>query len=400
MQTVYVESAGPAVIAADTLTAAEDVTNGGTDDPSALTETSRKDSIPACAVLFHVSAPGTAVGSKPMIVTGACGFIGSHLVDALLAQGHRVIGMDRRHPNQDPVAARNLDTALLSDRFAFIQTDLVKDSIAELIGDADVVFHLAAMPGVRQSWGDAFVDYLDANVAATHRLLTACEQAGIRKLVYASSSSVYGVTDAPSRESDPAMPMSPYGVTKLAGEQLALAFANRPGVRLSVVALRYFTVFGPRQRQEMAMSRMLRAAMAGEVFPLYGDGTQHREFTYVADVVAATIASAFAPIPNEVINVGGGASVRLLDVLAIAQELTGGPVPVEMLPPQDGDVPATRADLTLARRLLGYQPAVSLREGMARHVAWLRSCHSGESVRRSLSHDQHDHPALDPEGSR
>jgi nucleoside-diphosphate-sugar epimerase len=164
--------------------------------------------------------------------------------------------------------------------------------------------------------------------------------------------------------------------------------------------LRYFTVFGPRQRQEMAMSRMLRAAMAGEVFPLYGDGTQHREFTYVADVVAATIASAFAPIPNEVINVGGGASVRLLDVLAIAQELTGGPVPVEMLPPQDGDVPATRADLTLARRLLGYQPAVSLREGMARHVAWLRSCHSGESVRRSLSHDQHDHPALDPEGSR
>ncbi len=250
---------------------------------------------------------------------------------------------------------------------------------------ADTVFHLAAVPGVRSSWGTRFEDYITSNVVATHRLLTACENAGVRRLVLASSSSVYGMCSGASHENDPTGPILPYGVTKLA-EHLCLAHAGRPDTGLSVAALRYFTVDGPRQRPGMAINQVLLAALTGIDVPLYGDGQQRREFTYVDDVVAATLAAAEADVTAAVVNIGGGSSVTMLDVLGLAHEVTGKPVPVVPADPQAGDVAATEADLTLARRVLGYQPAVDLREGMARQATWLSDL--PDPLRMSLLPDQ------------
>lgn len=224
---------------------------------------------------------------------------------------------------------------------------------------------------MRSSWGTQFGDYVASNVVATHRLLTACEHAGVRRLVLASSSSVYGTSSGPSRENDPTGPISPYGVTKLAAEHLCLAHAERPDTGLTVVALRYFTVYGPRQRPGMAIGRVLLGALTGIGVQLYGNGHQRREFTYVDDVVAATLAAASVEVTAAVVNVGGGSSVTMIDVLDLAHEVTGRPVAVITADPQAGDVAATEADLTLARRVLGYQPTVDLREGIGRHADWL-----------------------------
>jgi nucleoside-diphosphate-sugar epimerase len=242
-----------------------------------------------------------------VVVTGAAGFIASHLVDALLRRGHEVIAADRRSVHNDMLAAVNLTLSVDHPRLRLHTIELVTEDLSHLLTGADTVFHLASVPGVRNSWGSRFDDYVTSNIVATHRLLSACEHTGVRRLVYASSSSVYGMSNGPSRETDPTGPISPYGVTKLAAEQLCLAHAGRPDTRLTVAALRYFTVYGPRQRPGMAISQVLLAALTGISVPLYGDGLQRREFTYVDDVVAATLAAATA----EVINVGGGSSVTM-----------------------------------------------------------------------------------------
>jgi nucleoside-diphosphate-sugar epimerase len=183
---------------------------------------------------------------------------------------------------------------------------------------------------------------------------------------------VYGPVNAPSSENDPTQPISPYGVSKLAGEQLCLAYAKRPAGMLSVTALRYFTVYGPRQRPDMAIGRILAAALTGKQYTIFGDGTQRREFTYVTDVVDATMAAARVDVPAAVVNVGGGSSVSLIDVIGMAQQITGNPVPLTAVTAQAGDVPATAADITLARLLLGYQPSTDLLTGMTGHAQWLR----------------------------
>ncbi|MGH3389962.1 MAG: NAD-dependent epimerase/dehydratase family protein [Actinomadura sp.] len=306
------------------------------------------------------------------VVTGAAGFIGSHLAETLLRQGRHVTGIDRRSPASDPVAAGNLAGPLGHSGFQLVEGDLRELDLTTLVDGASAVFHLAAVPGVRSSWGDRFADYLGSNVLATHRLLDACAAAGVPRMVIASSSSVYGGgAGRASREADLPMPLSPYGVTKLAAERLALAYAARPGSRLSVVALRYFTVYGPRQRSDMAIGRVLRAIRTGDPLCLYGDGTQRRDFTYVDDVVAATIAAATAPARAEAVNVGGGRSVSMLDVLECAAMLAGRDVPVVRDASQPGDVDVTEADLTKARDLLGYAPSVPLAEGMRRQWEWL-----------------------------
>ncbi len=244
-----------------------------------------------------------------VLVTGAAGFIGSHLVDRLLGLGHEVVGIDRRSPRSDRLARHNLQAALAHSRFTWAEVDLADADLEPLLDGAGCVFHLAAVPGVRASWGERFAAYVNANVLATQRLLNACERVGVPRLVHASSSSVYGPAPAPSKECDPTRPLSPYGVTKLAGEQLCLAHAVRPDTTVQVVALRYFTVYGPRQRPDMAISRLLAAALTGGRYPLFGDGTQRREFTFVDDVVTATVAvaevtaDAVTPAPA-VINVG------------------------------------------------------------------------------------------------
>jgi nucleoside-diphosphate-sugar epimerase len=295
-----------------------------------------------------------------VVVTGAAGFIGRHLTRSLAATGAIVTALDERasdRPFPAGVHARRKD--LLS-----------ADLPATFVG-ADTVFHLAGRPGVRQSWGPKFESYVRCNLIGTERVVQACATAGVRRLVVASSSSVYGPgVGRPSRESDPTQPISPYGVSKLAAEQLCLAYALRPDVSTSVIALRYFTVYGPGQRRDMLIGRLIRAARTGQPVPIFGSGRQSRDFTYVDDVVAATVSAAQVPGYSEVINVAGGAPATIDEVVHHVEELTGRPVPIDRAPAQDGDVDATCADLTRARLRLGYAPGVGLREGIAHHLMW------------------------------
>lgn len=333
------------------------------------------------------AVPAALSPDSTVVVTGAAGFIASHLVEALLARGHEVVAADRRSVHDDVLAAANLAEVVEHARLRLHRVELATDDLDELVAGTDTVFHLAAVPGVRTSWGMRFGDCLTSNVVATHRLMSACERTGVRRLVFASSSSVYGTASGgPSREDDPTVPISPYGVTKLAAEQLCLAHAGRADTGLSVVALRYFTVYGPRQRPGMAIGRVLLGALSGLSVPVYGDGRQRREFTYVGDVVAATLAAAAAEVRAVVVNVAGGSSVSLLEVLDLAREITGRSVPVITADPQAGDVASSRADLTVAGRVLGYRPTVSLREGMTRQADWLAGL--PDPVRRSLLPDQ------------
>jgi len=321
-----------------------------------------------------------------VMVTGAAGFIGSHLVDALLARGHEVIAVDRRSVHNDQLAAANLARAIEYERLRLHSVELATADLDVLLTGADTVFHLAGVPGVRGSWGPRFGDYVTSNVIATQRVLAACEHAGVRRVVFASSSSVYGMASRPSREGDWTGPISPYGVTKLAAEHLCLAHATRPGSGLTVAALRYFTVYGPRQRPGMAINQVLLGALTGTEVPLYGNGRQRREFTYVDDIVTATLAAAVVEVTAAVVNVGGGCSVRLCEVVRLAHEVTARPVPIIDADLQAGDVMATQADLTLARRMLGYRPSVGLQEGMARQARWLAGL--PDSLRRLLLSNQ------------
>jgi nucleoside-diphosphate-sugar epimerase len=306
-----------------------------------------------------------------VVVTGVAGFIGSHLTAALLKQGASVLGIDRRPPSHDPTAAQNLADLTAQPGFTLVERDLMDLDLERFAKGASAVFHLAGVPGVRPSWGDRFADYLTSNVMTTQRLLEACAAMGVPRLVLASSSSVYGTgADRPSREEDLPTPLSPYGVTKLAAERLALAYALRPSTPTSVVALRYFTVYGPQQRSDMAIYRVLEAALTRRPMRLYGDGTQRRDFTYVDDAVAATIAAASAPARAEVVNVGGGRTSSMQHVLDCAAEITGFDIPIIRASRQSGDVETTAADLTKAERLLRYRPSTSLIEGMTSQWKW------------------------------
>lgn len=310
-------------------------------------------------------------GLKRVVVTGAAGFIGSHLAQALLRSGVRVTGIDSRAVGNE-IAAGNLGDCLSHRGFRFIKEDLRKTDLHHELAGCDTVFHLAALPGVRTSWGNQFNDYLAVNVGATNRVLEACGQAAVPRLVMASSSSVYGDHGAaPSSELDRTTPRSPYGVTKLAAEQLALAHALRGGFPTTVIALRYFSVFGPRQRPDMLISRALRAALFGQAVTIYGDGTQRRDFTYVEDVVAATITASRAPGTAEVVNVGTGKTRSILDVLRIAEQLSGRSLNVVQRPPAAGDVDATWANVTKARTLLSLETTVSLEDGMSQQWEWM-----------------------------
>ncbi|WP_246002050.1 NAD-dependent epimerase/dehydratase family protein [Allorhizocola rhizosphaerae] len=301
-------------------------------------------------------------------MTGWAGFIGSHLTEALVAQGIEVVGVDCAPPRFGEI------TSLTSNSlFHAVALDLSCDRLDEVMSGCDVVFHLAARPGVRASWGGDFDAYVTANITSTQRLLECCWRQRIPRVVLASSSSVYGATIGPSCEDDDCRPISPYGVTKLASEQLALAYARRTDSPLSVVALRYFTAYGPRQRPDMVLGRLLFGALSGMPVTLFGDGTQRRDFTYVSDVVAATIAAAELDCREEVINVGGGASVSLIEAIGVVSRVLGVPIPLDAAEAQPGDVPVTSADLQTAHELLGYEPTVSLADGLARQADWLRS---------------------------
>ena len=303
------------------------------------------------------------------VVTGVAGFIGSHLAEHLLAAGHDVLGIDCFSPYYDAAIKRaNIRPLLGHPRFQLVEADLTTADLPPLLEGAVYVFHLAGQPGVRGSWGKRFAGYLDHNVLATQRLLDALRGQSVRKLVFASSSSVYGNTPAPMRESVLPAPISPYGVTKLAAEHLCHLYHAAYG--LPVVMLRYFTVYGPRQRPDMAIHRFIRAIACDTPITLYGDGSQVRAFTYVDDIVRANLLAACSPVDGATINVGGGTPLALRDLLDTLQGAMGRPAHLIHARRQDGDADHTVADGALARDLLGFTPQVGIEEGLRHQTAW------------------------------
>jgi UDP-glucuronate 4-epimerase len=312
--------------------------------------------------------------STSALVTGCAGFIGSHLTESLLADGHAVLGVDALTDNYAAADKRaNLAHAAGYDRFRLVTADLASTDTRALVEDGDVVYHLAGEPGVRSSWGERFERFLHHNVEATQRLLEAARAVPERRVVYASSSSIYGDSERlPTPEDTPPRPMSPYGVTKLAGEQLCRVYHANHGV--DCVALRFFTVYGPRQRPDMAFRRFCEAAVAGAPIRLFGDGRQSRDFTFVGDVVDALVSAGRADgVGGRAYNVGGGAPVSLNEALSTIARLAGRPLDVRRSEHEAGDVSHTAADLGRARRDLGFDPRMSLADGLAAEFEWVRS---------------------------
>jgi UDP-glucuronate 4-epimerase len=303
------------------------------------------------------------------VVTGSAGFVGAHVSEALLERGHEVDGVDSFTDYYDPSIKRaNAARLARHDGFHSLELDLARTDLDDVLAGADAVIHLAAQPGVRLSWSEGFAIYVERNISASQRLLEAARRTRVPRLVLASSSSVYGnAAEQPITEDAPTRPFSPYGVTKLAMEHLASAYGANWG--LSTVVLRYFTVYGPGQRPDMGLHRFIAAVAAGRPVAVYGDGEQVRDFTYVADAAAATLAAVEADVaPASVFNVAGGSPATVNDLLRLVAEHVGRPPDTRHLPTQAGDVRATHGAIDRARRALGWQPVVSLDDGVKLQV--------------------------------
>lgn len=311
-----------------------------------------------------------ATSSSSVLVTGVAGFLGSHLAEALLDRGHDVLGLDAFTPYYSRrLKDANLDALRSRSGFTFLEQDLGEGDLAPVVRGRDWVFHQAAQPGVRASWDVGFADYTRHNVLATQRLLEACRQEETARFVFASSSSVYGnVAEGEVTEDAPLRPLSPYGVTKLASEKLVEVYHREFG--LPTVSLRYFTVCGPRQRPDMAFHKILRAMHRGDAFPLFGDGSQERDFTFVSDAVLANILAAEKGTPGAVYNIGGGHPITLMEVIRILESEVGKPARLDRQPRAMGDPRRTAANLTRAREDLGYQPEVSVAEALRLEAGW------------------------------
>ena len=310
------------------------------------------------------------------LVTGAAGFIGSTLTDRLLADGVRVTGVDAFTDYYDvSLKRRNIAAALAHQGFELLELDLGAADLA-LLPEVDVVFHNAAQPGVRASWGREFAAYTQHNVLATQRLLERYKRSKLERIIYASSSSIYGDAESyPTSEAMLPRPVSPYGVTKLAGEHLALLYGRNFG--LPVAALRYFTVYGPRQRPDMAFHRFCRAMLANEPITVYGDGLQSRDFTFVADAVEANVRAWKRAAPQGVYNVGGGSQVTVLEAIALLEKSLGRKARVNLEPRPAGDPLRTRADATRLATDLGYATKVGIADGLSAQADWARTLYGG-----------------------
>jgi len=306
-----------------------------------------------------------------VVVTGAAGFIGSQLSERLVGDGVDVIGIDAFTDFYERSAKEaNLTELRGSERFRLVEADLRTDAVDDHVEGADVIVHLAAQPGVRDSWGRTFEVYVGHNVLATQRVLDAAVRTGVSRVVFASSSSIYGAAETlPTYEEIAPLPISPYGVTKLAGESLLGAYRQ---LGISSAALRYFTVYGPRQRPDMAIRRFIAAALTGEPVPLFGTGAQRRDFTFVGDIVEATARVVETGVEGP-FNVGGANPIALNDLIAIIERVVGRPVPLDRRPALAGDPPSTSAAIGRAAEAFGYSPSVGLDEGIARAAEWLEA---------------------------
>ncbi len=305
-----------------------------------------------------------SVPDNIMFVTGAAGFIGSHLCEELLRRGEAVVGIDALTASYDAsLKRRNLARLAGQKHFQFIEGDLLRADLAPILARTAVVYHLAGQPGVRLSWGSQFEEYIVNNIKATQHLLEQVRAYPLRKFVYASSSSIYGNSNREVlAETDVPHPFSPYGVTKLAAEHLVFSYRENHGV--PGVALRFFTVFGPRQRPDMAFQRIVLSVIAGSEFAVYGDGTQVRDFTFVGDIVDGCIAAGARGADGGLYNLGGTNHASLNEVIGLIGDVAGKKVKVKYIDRQKGDVLKTHADIRRAQKDLGYAPKISLREGL------------------------------------
>jgi UDP-glucuronate 4-epimerase len=319
-----------------------------------------------------------------VLITGCAGFIGSHLTEACLAGGDEVLGVDCFNDNYARDAKlRNLRIARDWDGFEFVPIDLAQGALRSIVEESDVICHLAAEPGVRLSWGRRFESYVRNNVLATQHLLEAASMQPEKRFVYASSSSIYGQSQSksfPTSERTIPAPNSPYGLTKLDGEHLCSIYRQSFGVE--TVILRYFSVYGPRQRPDMAFARFCRAALSDSPIEIYGDGMQTRDFTFVADVISATQAAATTlDLAGAVMNIGGGSPISLGDAVAVLGEVSGRKIERRLLDPQPGDVRDTAAAIDQAQARIGYEPRTSIEEGLAAQWEWAESQYVGDPAR-------------------
>ncbi|KMM38875.1 NAD-dependent epimerase/dehydratase family protein [Guptibacillus hwajinpoensis] len=302
-----------------------------------------------------------------ILITGIAGFIGSHLGEELLAQSDvNVIGIDQGVANE-PHKFRNIENLLQHKRFQFYDLDLLSDDFLPLLNDIQVIYHLAGIPGVRSSWGDEFETYLLHNGLVTQKLLEACRRLPIDKFIYISTSSVYGEKTGKVSEDMMPIPLSPYGITKLTGEQLCRVYHHYFDV--PVVVLRYFTVYGPRQRPDMAFHRFIKQLLLDEPLIVYGDGKQTRDFTYVKDCVKATASVATADhVIGETINIGGKERASVLDVITLLEQLLHKKAKITFVEKAKGEPVQTWANISKAEKLLNYEPTVSLKEGLKHEI--------------------------------
>jgi UDP-glucose 4-epimerase len=322
--------------------------------------------------MLRLNEPTPLSQPSRVLVTGAAGFIGSHLAERLVADGHDVVGIDcftDFYP--ETIKRANLRRLLEGPRFELLELDLSADPLDGLMDGVAVTFHLAAQAGVRGSFGDTFAEYSRNNVVATQRLLEQAAAAPeLQRFVYASSSSVYGdAASFPTSETSDRRPVSPYGMTKVATEELAGVYHRTSGV--PVLGLRYFTAYGPRQRPDMAFNRFIRMALQGDPIPVYGDGRQLRDFTFVGDVVAGTVAAAAYGGSGGVYNIGGGQPTELREMISVLGELLGRSLPVQAHAAPVGEARVTAADGRLAMEELGFAPAVSLHDGLKAQLEWM-----------------------------
>ena len=304
------------------------------------------------------------------LVTGVAGFIGSHLAEGLLKLGWEVRGVDSftdYYPRK--IKENNLKDLRENKNFSFQEKDLSSLDLRKVLEGIDYLFHLAAQSGVRGGWERNFEIYVKNNITITHRLLEETKEFPLKKFVLASTSSIYGESSLPMREDNVLRPISPYGITKLTAENLCYLYYKT--YKVPIIILRYFTVYGPRQRPDMAFHKFIKALLNNEEITIYGDGNQTRDFTYISDALEATITAAQSKTVGEIINIGGGAQLTVNETLGILEKITKKKAKIKYIEKQRGDVLHTFADISEAKRLLNYQPKIKLREGLEKEVAWL-----------------------------